>query len=202
ISSFSVERRKACRACPGLRNPSVCVDGMYDSDQIGPWSRWQGTLDSQRLIVGQDWGDEEYFRQKRGRDSKSPERHSWRSGRTLRALYQARARLVRASALLTMMVAPCLLAQAPSGVNFTLATKDAKSTFRVGEAVEVEFRFTSTTPGAYGAWTLRSERQVRQAEYDHFTIEPAEGVADPLWDIVAQMPGGGIGGRLPAPVPL
>ena len=60
-----VRERKACRACQGLINPA---DYNYDSDQIGPWSLWQGNLDSDLLIVGQDWGDTEYFEKWEGRD--------------------------------------------------------------------------------------------------------------------------------------
>ena len=60
-----VRERKACRACQGLINPA---DYTYDSDQIGPWSLWQGNLDSDLLIVGQDWGDITYFEKWEGRD--------------------------------------------------------------------------------------------------------------------------------------
>jgi len=52
-----------CRLCEdwrdgkndGLTNPAEYP--QYDSDQIGPWSTWQGDLDADILIVGQDWGD-------------------------------------------------------------------------------------------------------------------------------------------------
>jgi len=52
-----VEERKTCRVCEGLINPSDCAGGVYDSEHIGPWSRWQGNLDSELMVVGQDWGD-------------------------------------------------------------------------------------------------------------------------------------------------
>ena len=97
---------------------------------------------------------------------------------------------------------PGSFGQDASGVRFILATKDGKTSFRLGEAVEVEFRFESSAPGEYAVWTLRPERQVRQPEYDHFTIEPSESVADPLADIFAQMSGGAIIGQLPRPTPL
>jgi len=48
--------RKACHACTGLTNPHDVEDGRYDSDHAGPWSRWQGNLDAQLMVVGQDWG--------------------------------------------------------------------------------------------------------------------------------------------------
>jgi len=63
-----VRERKACRACQGLVNPADYPHNVYDSDQIGPWSLWQGNLDSDLLIVGQDWGDTRYFEKWEGRD--------------------------------------------------------------------------------------------------------------------------------------
>jgi uracil-DNA glycosylase family 4 len=64
-----VEERKACRICgEELTNPSACEGGAYDSGHIGPWTLWQGKLDSELMVVGQDWGDQEYFVKYRGRD--------------------------------------------------------------------------------------------------------------------------------------
>jgi hypothetical protein len=76
-----VHDRKTCRACSGLTNPSICGDGAYDSDQIGPWSLWQGNLDADLMIVGQDWGDEAYFLQNAGHES-----HKNPTNETLRKL--------------------------------------------------------------------------------------------------------------------
>jgi DNA polymerase len=56
-----VAARKACRRCLDLRNPSEFEEGRYDSDHVGPWSRWQGNLDASLMVVGQDWGDTRYF---------------------------------------------------------------------------------------------------------------------------------------------
>lgn len=61
-----VPQRKECRLCAGLINPAEVEAGLYDSDQIGPWSRWQGNLDASLLLVGQDWGDVSYFLSNRG----------------------------------------------------------------------------------------------------------------------------------------
>jgi uracil-DNA glycosylase family 4 len=66
LYSELVTSRKACRRCSGLTNPSVCEGGRLDSDHIGPWSRWQGNLDAQLMIVGQDWGDTRYLLQNSG----------------------------------------------------------------------------------------------------------------------------------------
>jgi uracil-DNA glycosylase family 4 len=63
-----VADRKVCHLCEGLRNPADVEDGSLDSDQIGPWSLWQGNLDATLMVVGQDWGDENYFVRNRGRD--------------------------------------------------------------------------------------------------------------------------------------
>lgn len=63
-----VRRRKQCRACQGLTNPSIISDGAFDSDHIGPWSRWKSDLNARVMVVGQDWGDVTAFRQYAGRD--------------------------------------------------------------------------------------------------------------------------------------
>jgi DNA polymerase len=46
---------------------------MYDSEEIGPWTRWQGNLDAELVVVGQDWGDVAYFESHQGLDeAKNP----------------------------------------------------------------------------------------------------------------------------------
>jgi DNA polymerase len=61
-----VEKRKQCELCKDLTNPSKY--GCLDSNQIGPWSRWQGNLDAKLMVVGQDWGDRKYFEKWEGLD--------------------------------------------------------------------------------------------------------------------------------------
>lgn len=64
-----VTNRKACRLCDplGLTNPSACRDGAYDaSGHIGPWTQWQGNLDSDLMVIAQDWGGVEYFIEHKG----------------------------------------------------------------------------------------------------------------------------------------
>jgi len=63
-----VKDRKNCSLCQGLTNPSTCAGGAYDSDQIGPWSKWQGNLDAKLMVIGQDWGDIGYFLKNKGND--------------------------------------------------------------------------------------------------------------------------------------
>jgi len=61
-----VSGRKACHQCTGLCNPSDIEHGTFDSNQIGPWSLWQGNLEATIMVVGQDWGDKSYFVKNRG----------------------------------------------------------------------------------------------------------------------------------------
>jgi hypothetical protein len=63
-------------------------------------------------------------------------------------------------------------AQNPSDISLTLAARDHKSTFRVGEAVELELRFQSSVPGKYQVWSGYPNRYTRQAEYDRFSSIP------------------------------
>lgn len=66
-----VHQRKRCRSCRGLENPSVYEGGKYDSSEIGPWTLWQGNLNADIMIVGQDWGDKAYFTKWKGADQPS-----------------------------------------------------------------------------------------------------------------------------------
>jgi uracil-DNA glycosylase len=54
-----VSERKRCMACANLTNPSKYE--ARDSDHIGPYSRWQGNLDAELLVVGQDYADVETY---------------------------------------------------------------------------------------------------------------------------------------------
>ncbi|MBO09079.1 MAG: hypothetical protein CL478_12605 [Acidobacteria bacterium] len=65
-----VQKRKTCSLCSELVNPSQCERGHHDSNHIGPWSRWQGNLDAEIVVVGQDWGDTDYFIKNHGVDAK------------------------------------------------------------------------------------------------------------------------------------
>lgn len=68
-----VQSRKSCHLCSGLTNPADCADGVFDPDQIGPWTRWQGNLTAKLMIIGQDWGDSTYFLNNAGvESSKNP----------------------------------------------------------------------------------------------------------------------------------
>jgi uracil-DNA glycosylase family 4 len=63
--------RKACEKCKDLINPIKIESGSFDSDHLGPWSLWQGNLDADIMVVGQDWGDINYFIKWKGKDQPS-----------------------------------------------------------------------------------------------------------------------------------
>lgn len=63
-----VKERKSCRRCAELFNPSMVEGGRYDSDEIGPYSLWEGNLDAPVLMVAQDWGPVQGFTQLEGID--------------------------------------------------------------------------------------------------------------------------------------
>lgn len=63
-----VAERKACHLCCSLTNPVDVDGGQFDSDQIGPWSWWQGNLDASLMIVGQDWDSRQNFIDYKGRE--------------------------------------------------------------------------------------------------------------------------------------
>jgi DNA polymerase len=58
-----VEKRKSCGLClPQLQNPATIDGGRLDSDEIGPYSRWQGNLNSELMVIAQDFADARRFR--------------------------------------------------------------------------------------------------------------------------------------------
>jgi hypothetical protein len=44
-----------------LTNPSAVDEGKLDSSHVGPWTIWAHDLNADLMVVGQDWGDVEYF---------------------------------------------------------------------------------------------------------------------------------------------
>jgi DNA polymerase len=61
-----VSDRKACGQCEELVNGSSLRAGVFDSTEIGPWTRWLGDLGARVLVVGQDWGDQRAFEKLEG----------------------------------------------------------------------------------------------------------------------------------------
>lgn len=59
-----VQRRKCCSRCKDeLCNPALLSGYRNFDTEIGPWSRWQGNLNANLMIVGQDWGTVKYLRE-------------------------------------------------------------------------------------------------------------------------------------------
>lgn len=63
------ERQKYDPSSSGLVNPSQVEDGKYDVPHVGPWTAWAHDLDANLMVVGQDWGDVEYYITNRGCDN-------------------------------------------------------------------------------------------------------------------------------------
>jgi len=62
-----VEKRKNYKFPEGLVNPSKVDNGLYDQKtHIGPWCRWQGNLNADIMLIGQDWGTVKYYRETKG----------------------------------------------------------------------------------------------------------------------------------------
>jgi hypothetical protein len=63
-----VAERKKCSDCKkqGMVNPSKLP---YDCYEINAWSQWQNSLSAKIMLVGQDWGDIEYFKDSKGLDA-------------------------------------------------------------------------------------------------------------------------------------
>ena len=56
-----VAARKRCCQCRELKNPSSISAGQLDSNEIGPYSRWQGNLNAPLVPVAQDFADIDTF---------------------------------------------------------------------------------------------------------------------------------------------
>ena len=77
-----VSLRKSCDVCKGLKNPSQVEKGSFDSTEIGPWTTWQGNLDSRLMLIAQDWGHVGNFIRLRGTDINSE------TNKTLKRLFE------------------------------------------------------------------------------------------------------------------
>ena len=102
-----VEKRKQCGQCKDLKltNPSKCDEGVYDiQGHIGPWTQWQGNLNADLMIVGQDWGSKGYYIENEG-----VEKDTNATNRTIRELLSS----------IDIQIALPNLAQRESAVFFT-----------------------------------------------------------------------------------
>jgi DNA polymerase len=65
-----VAARKACRICVA-RSPGrirSCAEFDYDPEVVSHWELWLGHKNPKLLVVGQDFGNVDYFVRNRGRD--------------------------------------------------------------------------------------------------------------------------------------
>jgi uracil-DNA glycosylase len=65
-----VAARKACRVCVE-RSPGKirsCAEFPFDPDVVSLWEQWLGHRKPKLLVVGQDFGNVDYFVRNRGRD--------------------------------------------------------------------------------------------------------------------------------------
>lgn len=60
--------RKSCRKCAELVNPANPSHAHLDGAEVGPWSRWLASRPAKLILVGQDWGTVDYYREHNGRD--------------------------------------------------------------------------------------------------------------------------------------
>jgi hypothetical protein len=89
-----------------------------------------------------------------------------------------------AAFIMTILVSlsPQSAAQEPTDVKFELATQNGRKVFRLGEAIDVEFRFTSTSPLKYQGVDILSGKRLAYISSSRFVAEPSAGVTDPLGD--------------------
>ena len=64
-----VDQRKKCRLCESvLENPATARLARFDSNEIGPWTRWLGDRKAHLMVVGEDWGNVTYYEKHEGFD--------------------------------------------------------------------------------------------------------------------------------------
>jgi uracil-DNA glycosylase len=62
-----VVKRQGCDLClPHLTNASTIEQGRLDCNEIGAYTQWQGNLNAELMIVGQDFADRQGFIDHRG----------------------------------------------------------------------------------------------------------------------------------------
>jgi DNA polymerase len=44
------------------------MDSEFQSEHVGPWTDWQGNLDAEIMVVGQEWGGVDNYLDQNGRD--------------------------------------------------------------------------------------------------------------------------------------
>jgi uracil-DNA glycosylase len=65
-----VNKRRSCIECERERvHPLISDKGIeFHKDHIGPWTNWQGHLDAELMVVGQEWGGIDNYSHQNGED--------------------------------------------------------------------------------------------------------------------------------------
>jgi hypothetical protein len=83
----------------------------------------------------------------------------------------------------------------PTGIRYELRIADGRSRFRIGEAIPIELRFSSSLSHTYGFDYSTYDRSGRMLT-DRFVVDPSDGQADPLADYFGTGILGGLTGGL------
>jgi hypothetical protein len=70
-----VNKRKSHQCTiPGLINPSDLENGLFDEGEyLEPWGKWHKSIPADILVIGQDWGGQDYYLKNNGKDeNKNP----------------------------------------------------------------------------------------------------------------------------------
>ncbi len=85
-------------------------------------------------------------------------------------------------AFLSLFLASPVAQDASPSVSFVLATSNGQTTFRIGEAINLEFRFSSGVLQKYQPVPCYPNRRFVVLAADTFNVEPMGGTVDPLRD--------------------
>lgn len=93
------------------------------------------------------------------------------------------------------------LAANPSGVELRLRLANGRTRFRLGETITLELVFTNSGPGSYVLSTRTYDRSGR-LDVDRISVDPRDGVVDPLHDYYHCCMFGFVGGGLSSVPPV
>lgn len=90
-----INKRKLCQECylqtgqMNLHNGSSLSfhEGIHDTNALGQWSAWHGDLNADFMVIGQNWGDLDYYIQFRNQNVGEFERDN-KTNINLRTLFQ------------------------------------------------------------------------------------------------------------------
>ena len=92
--------------------------------------------------------------------------------------------------VMAVVTSPVLI-QNPTDVRFDIAIREPKNVFRIGEEIDLEFRFSSSARENYLLGrSCYPTRRTTLISGDEFVVEPRTGIADPLANTTALIWGG------------